>query len=175
MFEWQLNQQNRIAFVMVDSNSSEVAGLGAGFTLQLSKNGGAFAGSAGTKAEIGNGWYTYLATVGEADTVGPVAIRVTGAGAVQQNLEYVIKQRPSSAMARNYQVRTSSGVAIAGADIYISTDLAGSSVIWFGKSDAQGYARDYQGDKPILDAGTYYFWVSHPSYTFSVPDTEVFA
>lgn len=174
MFEWRLNQRNRIAFVMVDASGNEVAGLGSGFILQLSKNGGAFMGSAGTKAEVGNGWYTYLATAGEADTIGPVAILVTGVGAVQQNLEYVVKQRPSAATPRDYQVRTSGGAGIAGADIYISTDLAGNIVIWFGKSDAQGYARDTQGDKPILDAGTYYFWVSHPSYAFSTPDTEVF-
>lgn len=86
--DWVLNQTNRITFVMVDTAGTEVAGLGTGFTLQLSKNGGAFAGSAGTKAEIGNGWYSYIATAGESDTAGPVAIRVTGAGAVQQNLVY---------------------------------------------------------------------------------------
>lgn len=86
--DWVLNQTNKITFVMVNTAGVEVAGLGTGFTLQLSKNGAAFAASAGTKAEIGNGWYSYIATAGESDTAGPVAVKVTGAGAVQQNLVY---------------------------------------------------------------------------------------
>lgn len=87
-----LDSANTITFVMIDSSGTEVASLGAGFILQVSKNGGAFAGSAGTKAEIGNGWYSYIATAGECDTAGPLSIRVTGAGCVQQNLVYNVKQ-----------------------------------------------------------------------------------
>jgi hypothetical protein len=33
-------------------------------------------------------WYSYLLTAAETDTVGPLALRVTGAGCVQQNLVY---------------------------------------------------------------------------------------
>ena len=65
---WELNQQNRITFVLVDAAYTEVTGLTNTFVLEVSKNAGAFVGSAGTKAEISDGWYTYLATVGEADT-----------------------------------------------------------------------------------------------------------
>lgn len=77
---WEPNQQNLITFVMVDTNGSEVSSLGAGFTLELAKAGGAFAASAGTKAEMSDGWYSYLTTTTEADTPGPVSIKVTGAG-----------------------------------------------------------------------------------------------
>jgi len=78
----------KITFVMVDTAGTEVTGLGTGFTLQVSKNGGAFGASAGTKAEIGSGWYSYVFAVAETDTAGPLAVKVTGAGAVQQNLLY---------------------------------------------------------------------------------------
>lgn len=88
MYNLTLDAANPIPFVMVDVSGLEVAGLGATFTVSVSKNGGAFAPSAGTKAELGNGWYRYTATAGECDTAGPLALTVTGAGAVQQNLVY---------------------------------------------------------------------------------------
>jgi len=91
MFDLLFNQQNLIEFVMVDSSNVEVPGLGAGFTLEISKNGGAFVASAGAKSEKGSGWYEYLTTAAESDTIGPIAIRVTGAGAMQQNLAYRVK------------------------------------------------------------------------------------
>lgn len=173
--EWMLNQANRIAFVMVDAAGTEVAGLGNGFTLEISKNGGAFNASAGAKAEIGNGWYTYLATAGEANTIGPVAIRVTGAGAVQQNLEYVVKQRTPGAIAFTYTVTNTATLApIEGVEVWITTDIAGNNTIWNGHTDALGVARDDNGNLPYLDPGTYYFWKQLGAYLNNqVPDTEV--
>lgn len=159
MFKWAPNQQNRICFVMIDSNNSELPGLGSGYTLQLSKNGGAFAVSGGTKAEIGGGWYTYLATAAEADTIGPIAIRVTGAGAVQQNLEYVVEARTPNALPFTYTVTDSSTLLpIAGVEVWITTDLAGDNVVVAGLvTNASGVARDANGNLPYLDPGTYYF------------------
>lgn len=171
--EWKRNQQNRITFVMVDASSVEVTGLGSGFTLELSKNGGAFAASAGTKAEIGNGWYTYLSTAGEADTIGPVAIRVTGAGAQQQNLEYVVVARTPNAKEWPYYVDDILANPIEGAEVWVTTDLAGNNRIWLGTTDALGYARDVNGNHPWLDVGTYYFWTQKAGYSFPKPDTEV--
>ena len=171
MTEWIRSQANKITFVMIDSNGSEVSGLGTGFTLEVSKNGGVFAASAGTKAEIGDGWYSYTSTAGEADTTGPVAIKVTGSGAVQQNLEYVVKQRNASAIEFTYTV-TDGADPIEGVDVWITTDLAGSNVIWNGVTNALGVALDTNSEKPFLDAGTYYFWSQKAGYSFSNPDTE---
>lgn len=172
--DWELNQANRIAFVMVDSSNVEVPGLGSGFTLQLSKNGGAFAASGGTKAEIGNGWYTYLATAGEADTVGPVAVKVTGAGAVQQNLEYVVKQRNPGAIEYTYTVtNTVTALPIEGVRVVISTDSLGSNVVFVGMTDSFGVLRDSYSNKPRLDAGTYFLWSSKIGFSFPNPDSEV--
>lgn len=170
---WVLNQVNRITFVMVDSNGTEVAGLAGTFTLQISKNGGAFVGSAGTKAEISNGWYTYLATAGEADTVGPVSVRVTGAGSVQQNLEYVVKQRTPGALPFTYTVtNVDGGAPIEGVEVWITTDLAGVNIIWTGSTDALGKARDEADGLPYLDPGVYYFWSQKSGMIFENPDTE---
>lgn len=80
----------KVLFVLVDSSGVEVAGLGSAFTVQISKNGAAFGASAGTKAEIGNGWYSYTLTVAETNTAGPLSIIVTGTGAVQQNLLFEV-------------------------------------------------------------------------------------
>ncbi len=174
MLEWKLNQQNRICFVMVDAAGIEVAGLGgAGLTLQLSKNGAAFVASAGTKGEISDGWYTYLSTAAEADSVGVIAIKVTGAGCVQQNLEYTVQQRTSQCIDFTYTV-TSSGNLLANVEISITTDIAGANVIWRGLTDSFGVARDDGDNLPCLDAGTYYFWAEAAGFTpSSYPDVEV--
>lgn len=171
---WILNQQNRITFVMVDSNGSEVSGLGSGFTLQLAKAGGAFVASGGTKAEMANGWYTYLATAAEANALGPVSIIVTGAGAIQQNLEYVVQQRNPNAISFTYTVtNVSTGAPLEGVEVTITTDSAGNNVIWNGDTDTLGVARDDEGRLPYLDPGTYFMWSQKAGYSFSNPDTEV--
>lgn len=159
---------------MVDAAGTEVAGLGgAGLTLQISKNGGAFAASAGTKGEISDGWYTYLSTAAEANTIGPVAIKVTGAGCVQQNLEYTVQQRNANAIAFTYTVTNiSTGNPIEGVEVSITTDLAGNNVVWNGDTDALGVARDDNGILPYLDPGVYYFWSQKAGFSFTNPDTE---
>jgi len=173
---WIRNQQNRIAFVMIDNTGTEVAGIGDGnLTIEVSKNGGAFGAAGGTDTEIGNGWYTYLATAAEADTVGPVAVKVDGAGAIQQNLEYVVQQRNPGAIEFTYTVTDSVTTnPIEGVEVWITTDLAGNNIIWNGTTDNLGIARDINNNKPWLDSGTYYFWKQYGSYSDDDnPDTEV--
>jgi len=175
MFDsWRLNQANRIVFVMVDSNGTEVAGLGgAGLTLEISKNGAAFAASAGTKAEIANGWYTYLSTAAEADTVGVVAIKVTGAGAVQQNMEFTVQQRTPNAVAVTITIKDTSNNVIEGAEVFITSDSAGNNVLWTGDSDSLGIARDDNSVLPYLDFGTYYVFAQKADTSFTNPTTIV--
>jgi hypothetical protein len=174
--DWVQSQQNRITFVMIDGTGNEVSGIGDGnLTIEISKNGGAFVGGGGTDTEISDGWYTYLATAPEADTVGPVSVKVDGAGAIQQNLEYVVKQRTPNAVAYTYTVtRSDTGDPIPGAEIWVTTDIAGTNTIWRGTTDAFGVARDVDGNLPLLDPGTYYFWKQISGFTDDDnPDTEV--
>lgn len=85
-----INQAHLIEFVLVDAAGTEVTGLAGTFTVQVSKNGAAFAASTGVKAEIGSGWYSYTLTAAETNTAGPLAVIITGTGAVQQNLLYTV-------------------------------------------------------------------------------------
>lgn len=85
-----LRQSQLVSFVLVNSAGVEVPGLGTTFTVQISKNGGAFADSTGAKTEIGNGWYTYTLSTAETDTEGALAVKITGSGVQQQNLVYQI-------------------------------------------------------------------------------------
>jgi hypothetical protein len=85
-----LNLAQKISFVLLDSSGVEVTGLGSGYSLSISKNGGAFAAGVGTKEEIGSGWYSYNLTATETDMAGPLAIKVTGTGVDQQNLIYEV-------------------------------------------------------------------------------------
>lgn len=175
MREWILNQANRISFVMINAAGAEVAGIGDGnLTVEISKNGGAFVAGLGTNTEISDGWYSYLADTTEANTIGPVAVKVDGAGAIQQNLEYVVKQRNPGAIEFTYTVTDSvTTLPIEGVEVWITTDMAGLNVIWNGVTDASGIARDLDGYKPWLDAGTAYFWSQKTGYTFTNPDTEI--
>lgn len=171
---WMLNQANTILFVMVDAAGAEVSGLGAGLSVEISKGGGAFAAGAGATAEIGDGWYRYLATAGEADTAGPVAVKVTGAGAAQQNLEYTVIGRTITAVEFTYTVTSSLGGApIEGAQVWFSTDAGGGDVVWAGVTDAFGVARDTAGNLPRMDPGTYFVWRQRAGFIFANPDTEV--
>lgn len=57
--------------------------------------------------------------------------------------------------------------SIAGAEVSVSTDEAGTVIVASGTTDVNGSVTFN------LDAGTYYFWREHPNYTFIDPDTEV--
>lgn len=171
---WELDQVNIITFVMVDATNAEVTGLGGTYTLEISKNGGAFVGSAGSKSEISDGWYKYEATAGEADTPGSASVKVTGAGAVQQNLEYVVEERNIEAEEFQYTVTDAiTSNPIQGVRVWFTTDLAGSNVVWQGLTDSFGVARDEFGGLPRLDPGTWYVWRHKVGYVFSDPDTEI--
>jgi len=175
--EWKLNQQNRICFVQVDANYQEVAGLGVAWDLFISKNGGAFIPSAGAKSEISDGWYSYLSTAAEADTIGPVAIRVTSLLTIVQNLEYVVQQRNAGCIEYTYIVNNSVSLnPLEDVEVWVSIDLVAppTNIVWYGRTDVFGVARDENGNLPCLDAGTYYFWKEQMGFIDDQnPDTEV--
>ena len=171
---WKLDQVNQILFVMIDNLGVEVTGLGNGFTLELSKAAAGFIGSAGTKAEISDGWYSYICTAAEADTIGPIALRVTGAGCIQQNLEYVIEERLITPVEFTYTgTDSATGFPIDGVQVWFTTDIGGINTVWEGLTDAFGVARDFNGNLPFLDPGTYYVWRQRADYIFADPDIEI--
>lgn len=74
----------------------------------------------------------------------------------------------SGAITWTYTVTdTITGFPIDGVEVRVSTDISGVNTIARGVTDASGITTFY------LDAGTYYVWCSHSSYSFNNPDTEV--
>lgn len=67
---------------------------------------------------------------------------------------------------------TSDGEPLEGVRVVITTDSAGDNPVWAGVTDTFGVARDSNGNKPRLDAGTYFFFRSKPGWIFQDPDTE---
>lgn len=173
-FPWQPNQQNLIKFVLADTSGNEVAGLPTGsYTILLSKGTGTFAVATGLRGELGGGWYYYYGQAADADTRGPVALVVTGSAIAQQNLEYVVGDRVSGAVAWTYILTdSSSGDPINGARIRICTDTDGTNVVWAGYTDTFGVARDVSSNLPYLDPGTYQVFRYKAGYTFVNPDQE---
>lgn len=168
--KWELNQANRINFVLVDADGNEVSGLGSAFTLELSKNGGAFAAGTGTKSEVADGWYSYVSTIGEADTIGTVAVKVTHASIVQQNLEYVVEVRSATGVTFTYTVTDSvSGLPIENVYVAAFTDADMTQLVAQGYTDSNGEVVFY------LNPDTYYLFRRKVGYSFVNPDIEVVA
>ncbi len=107
-----LGEAKLIAFVLVDTNGTEVAGLGTTFSVAISKAGGAFAAGTGTKAEIGSGWYSYQLTAAETDTEGQLAVKITGTGAAQQNLLYEVSGSVFSTGSGSYILTTAEAATV---------------------------------------------------------------
>ena len=74
----------------------------------------------------------------------------------------------TGASANTYTLVDGDGAAIADADIWATTDEAGSVVVASGTTDDNGQIIFY------MDAGTtYYIWAQKAGYNFTNPDTEV--
>lgn len=178
-YPWALNQENKIKFVMIDAAGIELTGLT--LTVQISKNDAgdadSFAASAGTWGEIGSGFYWYKSTAAEANTVGPLAVKVTAPGAIQQNLIYPVVTWASTAIERTYTVYEPDGITpIDGVtiEIYNVASDAGNPT-WLGRTNVLGVAVDDSGNKPRLISGTWYFYRRKGGYNFTNPDTETYS
>ncbi len=71
----------KIPVLLVSVTDDKAAVLAATVTVQLSKNGGAFATASGAVTEIANGWYTVTLSALETGTPGPLLVRATATGA----------------------------------------------------------------------------------------------
>lgn len=71
----------RIPILLVSSTDHKTAVTGATVTVQISKNGGAFATASGSVTEVANGWYYVALTATETNTAGFLAVRATATSA----------------------------------------------------------------------------------------------
>lgn len=67
--------------LMVDSTDHVTGKTGLTLTITASKDGGAFASISPTVTERGNGWYSLALTASHTDTLGDLALHITGAAA----------------------------------------------------------------------------------------------
>ena len=180
---WEPNQQNLIEFTMIDSGGNELAGLLPSLAGVISKNGAAAIAIAGALGEITNmvGRYTYLSTVGEADTIGIVSFQFTAAGAAKQNLKYIVRQRTPNGVpfdpagtGNGYRMVTAGGLPISGVDIIIrATNDINAVIVTAGQTNLNGYIRDVYGNIPLVQPGIpYYVWRFKAGYAFDNPDVE---
>jgi len=76
----------------------------------------------------------------------------------------------SGAITFTYTVTSSvTGLPIADADVWVTTDQAGANIVASGTTNASGQVVFY------LDAGTYYVWRQKSGWNFTNPDTETVA
>ena len=169
--DWLAGVPNEITFVMVDGSNVELTGLT--LSIEIRVTGMSFAAAAGAWLEIGNGWYSYTSTAGEA-VPGPISVKVTASGAVQQNLEYVCEQRTPGVVFYPYQV-TDGVNPVSGAKVWFTlTNDANDIALWVGYTDATGYAYDAKGNPPLLPVGNVYGWKYKPGWRdVDNPDIEV--
>ena len=73
----------------------------------------------------------------------------------------------AGAITWTYNLVDALGAAIGNAQIWVTTDAAGTIVIASDITDAFGNATFY------LDPGTYYIWGEKPGYNFTNPDLEI--
>jgi hypothetical protein len=131
--------------------------------------------------EIDNiGAYLRIYTAADLDTYNYYA-RGTYTGATVLDVDDVMgavgidKIPLGTAVAYTYTVTDSvTGNPVPSVTVTVSTDIAGTILIWSGITDAFGVARDIYGDLPRLDVGTYYFWKFRVGYIDDQnPDTEI--
>jgi len=173
---WEYGIPNEIGFVMVDANRNEVSGLT--LTVEVRNSGGSFQAAAGSWSEVSDGWYDYTSSVGEASVVGSVAVKVTAAGAIQQNLEYVVEQRTPEVKFWAYRVTDQPGGAgnpIQGAYVWVTRDnVENDPVIWEGYTNTDGYAKTPKDRNPLVPLGNNYFWKYKPGFIDDDdPDLEI--
>ena len=72
---------HRVVFYMTDETDNETAETGLTVTVNISKNGGAFAAATNSVSEIANGFYYVDLTTTETNTAGPLIVRATATGA----------------------------------------------------------------------------------------------
>lgn len=72
-----------MVFLMVSTTDGTTAVTGITPSVEVSKNGGAFAAATNSVSEISDGWYKVTLTATETNTNGPLILRATGTGAYE--------------------------------------------------------------------------------------------
>lgn len=80
-----------VMVLMVDSTDHVTGKAGLTLTITASKDGGAFASISPTVTERGNGWYSLALIASHTDTLGDLALHITGTGADPADMVLLIE------------------------------------------------------------------------------------
>lgn len=86
----QSTAANKMVF-MVDSTDHVTGKTGLTLTITASKDGAAFASISPTVTDRGNGWYNVALSTTDTNTLGDLALHITGTGADPTDLKYTIE------------------------------------------------------------------------------------
>jgi len=126
MKEFQVNSTTYVMQIfMADSADGKTGKTGLTVTVELSKNGAAFAAAAGAVSEIGYGWYALAGHADDRDTLGKLALHASATGADAFDAEYDIVTHDPYTYGGNLDATISSRVA---ADDYVDHTAAIAAV-----------------------------------------------
>jgi len=80
-----------VMVLMVDSTDHVTGKTGLTLTITASKDGGAFASISPTVTERGSGWYNVALTASHTDTIGDLALHITGTAADPSDFKVLVK------------------------------------------------------------------------------------
>lgn len=82
-----------VMVLMVDSTDHVTGKTGLTLTITASKDGGAFASISPTVTERGSGWYALALTTAHTDTLGDLALHITGTAADPADMVLLVEAR----------------------------------------------------------------------------------
>lgn len=115
-----------LVFLLVSSSDDKTAVTGVTPTVQLSKNGGAFAAATNSPSEIANGWYKVALTATETNTDGALIVRATGTGADEwRDVHQVLTTNPANVVSIANNAITAAAIA---ADAITAAKIADGAI-----------------------------------------------
>lgn len=88
----------KIMFLLVDETDDETPETGKSPTVTISKNGGAFASTTNSAAELSGGWYAVTLTTTETNTLGELVVEASDTGTDVYRTIYQVLAAPSTSI-----------------------------------------------------------------------------
>lgn len=99
-----------ISVFMLDAADHASGKTGLTLTITASKAGAAFASISPTVTELGNGWYEIELTASHTDTLGDLALHITGAGADPNPVVVQVEAASATQVSAEYLVSNSDAI-----------------------------------------------------------------
>lgn len=120
-----------VMVLMVDSTDHVTGKTGLTLTITASKDGGAFASISPTVTERGNGWYSLALTASHTDTLGDLALHISGAAADPADMVLLVEARSVDDVlpTASYTAPDNAGIAANGAAIAALNDITVADIL----------------------------------------------